>query len=346
MSKQCDIVRDILPLYVDGACSEASAEMVKEHLNACADCNAIYQKLLSHTSEDVLHEESESVIMRHEAKEKQRGRKKITIAVLVSIALCIIAIFTALFLLPINIAYEPVKIDFPFEVEDVENVEMYHYDGVPASAEKKVVVAENDIKTLYDKFKDLSLKDKTTEETAGADVTSFRFNLSDGTSYDLIYACYGVKNGELKSAAGGFKYFTSADIGSYWNNLNRELEATPVNESELPGAESTSQNDILQVGIRKATAGVYDEEGLKFTWSVENIGDYSVSFDKNMIAQIVLNGEDYAFETEAVTLEPGEAYSVDISIPYPVARQNGTNNVKITATTGDTTATYKESFTH
>ena len=76
--------------------------------------------------------------MRHEAKEKQRGRKKITIAVLVSIALCTIAIFTALILLPINIAYEPVKIDFPFEVEDVESVEMYHYDGVPASAEKKV----------------------------------------------------------------------------------------------------------------------------------------------------------------------------------------------------------------
>lgn len=75
MSKQCDIVRDILPLYVDGACSEASAEMVKEHLNACADCNAIYQKLLSHTSEDVLHEESESVIMRHEAK-KAEGRKR------------------------------------------------------------------------------------------------------------------------------------------------------------------------------------------------------------------------------------------------------------------------------
>ena len=127
-----------------------------------------------------------------------------------------------------------VNIDFPFEVEDVESVEMYRYDGVPASAEKKVVVAENDIKTLYDKFKGLSLKDKTTEETAGADVTSFRFNLSDGTSYDLIYACYGVKSGELKSEAGGCKYFTSADIGSYWNDLNTELEAIPINESELP----------------------------------------------------------------------------------------------------------------
>lgn len=51
-----------------------------------------------------------------------------------------------------------VNIDFPFEVEDVESVEMYHYDGVPASAEKKVVVAESDIKTLYDMFKGLSLR--------------------------------------------------------------------------------------------------------------------------------------------------------------------------------------------
>ena len=38
----------------------------------------------------------------------------------------------------------------------------------------------------------------------------------------------------LKSEAGGFAYFTSADIGSYWNNLNTELEAIPINESELP----------------------------------------------------------------------------------------------------------------
>ena len=76
MSKQCDIVRDILPLYVDSALRRSKRRDGKEHLNACADCNAIYQKLLSHTSEDVLHEESESVIMRHEAKEKQRGRKR------------------------------------------------------------------------------------------------------------------------------------------------------------------------------------------------------------------------------------------------------------------------------
>ena len=40
---------------------------------------------------------------------------------------------------------ETANIDFSFEVGDIENIEMYHYAGVPASAEKKVVVAENDI---------------------------------------------------------------------------------------------------------------------------------------------------------------------------------------------------------
>ena len=57
-----------------------------------------------------------------------------------------------------------VNIDFPFEVEDVENVEMYHYSGAPVSAEKKIVVAEEDIKTLYDMFERLELTDKKVEE--------------------------------------------------------------------------------------------------------------------------------------------------------------------------------------
>ena len=127
---------------------------------------------------------------------------------------------------------ETVNIDFPFEVGDVENIEMYHYAGVPVSAEKKVVVAESDITGLYDMFEDLSLEDKQVEETTGADVTSFRFNLSDGTNYELIYVCNGVKSGKLKSSTGNFEYFTSSDIGSYWSNI--DLEAVPVEESELP----------------------------------------------------------------------------------------------------------------
>ena len=45
-----------------------------------------------------------------------------------------------------------VNIDLPFEVGDVENIEMYHFVGAPVSAEKKVIVAEETIKNLYDMF--------------------------------------------------------------------------------------------------------------------------------------------------------------------------------------------------
>ena len=74
-----------------------------------------------------------------------------------------------------------VNIDLPFEVGDVENIEMYHFVGVPVSAEKKVIVAEEAIKDLYDLFEHLSLERKAAEETAGAAITSFRFNLSEWT---------------------------------------------------------------------------------------------------------------------------------------------------------------------
>ena len=125
-----------------------------------------------------------------------------------------------------------VNIDFPFEVGDVETIELYRYAGAPVSAEKKVIDAEETIKDLYDRFEGLTLKLKETEETTGGKITSFRFNLSDGTTYELIYVCYGVKSGKLKSSTGNFEYFTSADIGYYWNDI--DLEAVSVEESELP----------------------------------------------------------------------------------------------------------------
>ncbi len=81
-----------------------------------------------------------------------------------------------------------VNIDFPFEVGDVETIELYRYAGAPVSAEKKVIDAEETIKDLYDRFEHLTLKRKEAEETTGAAITSFRFNLSDGTTYELIYA--------------------------------------------------------------------------------------------------------------------------------------------------------------
>ena len=103
--------------------------------------------------------------------------------------------------------------------------------------------------------------------------------------------------------------------------------------------------DNIKVGIRSNATSVYDSDGLNITWVVENESTNEVRFDKGKIAQITVNGEPYAFEEDVVLLKPNEKYSVDINIPYPIVRKDGSNTIKIIATTENgTVATYKETF--
>ena len=103
--------------------------------------------------------------------------------------------------------------------------------------------------------------------------------------------------------------------------------------------------DHIKVGIRSDATGAYDSDGMNITWVVENEGANEVRFDKGKIAQITVNGEPYAFEADEVFLKPNEKYSVNIHIPYPIVRENGSNTIKIIATTKNgTVATYKETF--
>ena len=41
----CDVVRDLLPLYVDGLASEGSTALIKEHVEVCADCRAQLERM-------------------------------------------------------------------------------------------------------------------------------------------------------------------------------------------------------------------------------------------------------------------------------------------------------------
>lgn len=101
MDKQCEIVQDLLPLYVDGACSEASNEMIKEHLASCSSCREIYQRLCSHTNEDILQKEKGSVVARHEKTVK---RKK-TLAIISAVVLTLVVVLACINLRPASIDY-------------------------------------------------------------------------------------------------------------------------------------------------------------------------------------------------------------------------------------------------
>ena len=101
MSKQCEVIQDLLPLYVDGACSESSTKIIKAHLETCSECRQIYRQLCSHTSEDFFQKEKDGVISRHNQKLKKRK----TLTIIYSVVLTLIIVFTCISLWPASIDY-------------------------------------------------------------------------------------------------------------------------------------------------------------------------------------------------------------------------------------------------
>mgnify|MGYP000890224871 CR=1 FL=1 len=45
MKRNCDMVRDLMPLCIDGAASEESQQVVAEHVAECKSCQQIYQDM-------------------------------------------------------------------------------------------------------------------------------------------------------------------------------------------------------------------------------------------------------------------------------------------------------------
>lgn len=47
----CNVIRDLIPLYIDDCCSEESANIVKEHIDRCPQCKELYENMK--TSSDI-----------------------------------------------------------------------------------------------------------------------------------------------------------------------------------------------------------------------------------------------------------------------------------------------------
>ena len=65
------MIRDLLPLYVDDACSETSKQLVEEHLSECASCKELLAQLNNHDVEDELIRERNTVVTQHNKEMKR-----------------------------------------------------------------------------------------------------------------------------------------------------------------------------------------------------------------------------------------------------------------------------------
>lgn len=97
MKHNCNIVKDLLPLYIEEICSEDSREYVDEHLQECLECRETCE-LLKKT------ELTHFATVKQEVNAMKKLRKSITDKILYLYLLCIIAIVISVFLLLVNVS--------------------------------------------------------------------------------------------------------------------------------------------------------------------------------------------------------------------------------------------------
>ena len=89
MKYSCDLVKDLLPLYYDEACSKESKLVVEEHLDECEACRNLLGKIQDETYDNRILKEREEVISHH----SRNVKKNLLTAAIILIAIPVIACF-------------------------------------------------------------------------------------------------------------------------------------------------------------------------------------------------------------------------------------------------------------
>lgn len=56
----CNIIKDLIPLYIDGCCSEESRKIVEEHMESCAACRKLFDDMKSPSDMVIVSESPQS----------------------------------------------------------------------------------------------------------------------------------------------------------------------------------------------------------------------------------------------------------------------------------------------
>lgn len=104
----CEVVRDLLPAYVDGLCGEVTKAAVAEHLAACADCRQTARKMTAEFAESEAENkmntgdsEGDEQLMR-KIKSKLNKKAKIIAACSALVIVLVVAGFNLLFNVPLK----------------------------------------------------------------------------------------------------------------------------------------------------------------------------------------------------------------------------------------------------
>ena len=108
MKKECSVIRDLLPLYVEEMVSPETESFIKEHLETCGECAAELEVISNTSKVDCIVEEkitdskNDIVFLKNV---KQRFRRSRVLTIFVSVVLTLVLAFACTSFWPASINY-------------------------------------------------------------------------------------------------------------------------------------------------------------------------------------------------------------------------------------------------
>ncbi len=91
-NKDCKIIKDLLPSYIDGLTSKETNEFIKKHISECSDCSIVYENMKSNISNSNYHSDFKQI------NGFKKVNKKIKVLKTSLIIFLLIALFVSIFL--------------------------------------------------------------------------------------------------------------------------------------------------------------------------------------------------------------------------------------------------------
>lgn len=174
MNKNCDITRDLIPLCLDGICSESSKDFINEHISTCLECKQIFEDVKT-TDVNIRIDDDITQVVKNTGKKIKKDKKKAVMkAIVIVLAFFLIVGSFVAMRTPISIG------KMAYEKGVLENVK----NSITLSNKTK---AENNFEcNMASFYVDSKLGEYTIEEKSEDDFRNCTLDFENGKSITII----------------------------------------------------------------------------------------------------------------------------------------------------------------
>lgn len=124
----CNIIKDLLPSYIDEICSEETAKAVEEHIEHCEKCQR-YQKMMKQPTNSIQMMTEEVTVAKKPFKRINKKRRiQVLIAVVITFMITVIGALVVQDVGAVNDIFFPDEMGFATVTDDMEEWESVKFN--------------------------------------------------------------------------------------------------------------------------------------------------------------------------------------------------------------------------